>query len=103
MLYQRTALSKQPETLIQQELHSLALQGQVSSNMVLKAPYVLGFLDLTEHYLEKDLEDATLRDLESFRLEPGASVTFIARMTTATRAFATCDRCSPKEISASQP
>jgi len=79
MLYQRTALSKQPETLIQQELHSLAQQDQVSSNMVLKDPYVLDFLDLTDHYLEKDLEDAILRDLESFLLELGAGFTFIAR------------------------
>jgi predicted nuclease of restriction endonuclease-like (RecB) superfamily len=79
MLYQRTALSKQPETLIQQELHSLALQDQVSSNMVLKDPYVLDFLDLSDHYLEKDLEDAILRDLESFLLELGAGFTFIAR------------------------
>lgn len=79
MLYQRTALSKQPETLIQQELHSLAQRDQVSSNMVLKDPYVLDFLDLTDHYLEKDLEDAILRDLESFLLELGAGFTFIAR------------------------
>ena len=58
MLYQRTALSKQPEALIQQELQTLAQQDQVSSAMVLKDPYVLDFLDLTDHYLEKDLEDA---------------------------------------------
>ena len=79
MLYQRTALSKQPEALIQQELKTLAQQDQVSSTMVLKDPYVLDFLDLTDHYLEKDLEDAILRDLESFLLELGAGFTFIAR------------------------
>ena len=79
MLYQRTALSKQPETLIQQELKTLAEKDQLSSNMVLKDPYVLDFLDLTDHYLEKDLEDAILRDLESFLLELGAGFTFIAR------------------------
>lgn len=79
MLYQRTALSKQPEALIQQELQSLTQQDQVSSAMVLKDPYVLDFLDLTDHYLEKDLEDAILRDLESFLLELGAGFTFIAR------------------------
>jgi predicted nuclease of restriction endonuclease-like (RecB) superfamily len=79
MLYQRTALSKQPEALIQQELQSLAQQDQVSSTMVLKDPYVLDFLDLSDHYLEKDLEDAILRDLENFLLELGAGFTFIAR------------------------
>lgn len=79
MLYQRTALSKQPENLIQQELQTLAKQDQLSSNLVLKDPYVLDFLGLNDHYLEKDLEDAILRDLESFLLELGAGFTFIAR------------------------
>jgi len=79
MLYQRTALSKQPENLIQQELQTLAKQGQLSPNLVLKDPYVLDFLGLSDHYLEKDLEDAILRDLESFLLELGAGFTFIAR------------------------
>lgn len=79
MLYQRTALSKQPENLIQQELQTLAKQDQLSPNLVLKDPYVLDFLGLNDHYLEKDLEDAILRDLESFLLELGAGFTFIAR------------------------
>lgn len=79
MLYQRTALSKQPEALIELELQSLAQNDQISSNLLLKDPYVLDFLDLTDHYLERDLEDAILRDLESFLLELGAGFTFIAR------------------------
>ena len=79
MLYQRTALSRQPESLILQELQSLALTDQVSPNLVLKDPYVLDFLGLNDHYLEKDLEDAILRDLENFLMELGAGFTFIAR------------------------
>ena len=79
MLYQRTALSKQPEALIQKELKDLAEQGEVTSNLLLKDPYILDFLELNDHYLEKDLEDAILRDLESFLLELGAGFTFIAR------------------------
>ncbi|HEY6527895.1 MAG TPA: PDDEXK nuclease domain-containing protein [Cellvibrionaceae bacterium] len=79
MLYQRTALSKQPETLIRQELQGLAQKDQVSPNLVLKDPYVFDFLGLNDHYLEKDLEDAILRDLEIFLMELGAGFTFIAR------------------------
>jgi predicted nuclease of restriction endonuclease-like (RecB) superfamily len=79
MLYQRTALSKQPDALIKQELGKLAQSDQVSGNLLLKDPYVLDFLGLEDHYLEKDLEDAILRDLESFLLELGAGFTFIAR------------------------
>lgn len=79
MLYQRTALSKQPEALIEKELKDLAEQDQISSNLLLKDPYVLDFLDITDHYLEKDLEDAILRELEGFLMELGAGFTFIAR------------------------
>lgn len=79
MLYQRTALSKQPEMLIKQELGKLAQKDALSTELLLKDPYVLDFLGLTDHYLEKDLEDAILRDLENFLLELGAGFTFIAR------------------------
>ena len=79
MLYQRTALSKQPEALIKQELADLAGKDQVTGNLLLKDPYVLDFLGLEDRYLEKDLEDAILRDLEGFLLELGAGFTFIAR------------------------
>lgn len=79
MLFERTALSKQPEALIRQELQNLVGKDQISTNLVLKDPYILDFLDLTDHYLEKDLEDAILRDLEAFLLELGAGFSFIAR------------------------
>lgn len=79
MLFERTALTKQLEVLIQKELQDLTGRDQVSSSLILKDPYVLDFLDLNDHYLEKDLEDAILRDLEAFLLELGAGFTFIAR------------------------
>ena len=79
MLYQRTALSKQPEALVKQELTNLAQADQISGNLLLKDPYLLDFLELSDHYLEKDLEDAILRDLENFLLELGAGFSFIAR------------------------
>ncbi|WP_281561164.1 PDDEXK nuclease domain-containing protein [Thalassomonas sp. RHCl1] len=79
MLFERTALSKKPEELIKAELQQLAEQGRVTENLVLKDPYVLDFLELNDHYLEKDLEDAILRELEQFILELGAGFSFIAR------------------------
>jgi hypothetical protein len=39
----------------------------------------LDFLGLADRYLEKDLEDAVLRDLEQFLLELGAGFSFVAR------------------------
>ena len=46
---------------------------------MLKDPYILDFLDLKDHYLERDLEDAILRELELFLLELGAGFSFVAR------------------------
>lgn len=79
MLFERTALSKKPEELIKLELQQLAKQGNLSEALILKDPYVLDFLELNDHYLERDLEDAILRSLEQFLLELGAGFTFIAR------------------------
>ncbi|WP_244913298.1 PDDEXK nuclease domain-containing protein [Phormidesmis priestleyi] len=45
----------------------------------LRKQLVLDFLNLSDRYLEKDLEDAILREIEQFLLELGAGFTFIAR------------------------
>ena len=79
MLFERSALSKKPEETIRLELQALAAKGDLTPAMVLKDPYVLDFLELNDHYLEKDLEDAILRELEQFLLELGSGFTFIAR------------------------
>ena len=78
MLCERTALSKKPDELITYEIEKLK-EGVVTPNMVLKDPYVLDFLELNHRYLEKDLEDAILRDIENFILELGNGFSFIAR------------------------
>ncbi len=44
-----------------------------------KDPYFLNFLGLQNTYLEKDLEEAILRELESFILELGKGFAFIER------------------------
>lgn len=46
---------------------------------IFKDPYFLDFLGLKEGYLEKDLETAILRELESFILEFGVGFTFVER------------------------
>jgi predicted nuclease of restriction endonuclease-like (RecB) superfamily len=79
LLYERTALSQKPEPLIQQELALSRQEGRPTPDMLLKDPYLLDFLGLNDHYLEKDLEDAILRELEKFLLELGAGFTFVAR------------------------
>jgi predicted nuclease of restriction endonuclease-like (RecB) superfamily len=79
MLYERTALSKQPDALIQQELALLRNRSEVTPALVLKDPYVLDFLGLSDRFLERDLEEAILRELETFLLELGAGFSFVAR------------------------
>ena len=44
-----------------------------------KDPYMLDFLGLQNTYLEKDIEEAILRDLESFILELGNGFAFVER------------------------
>lgn len=79
MLYERTALSKQPDEVIQHELDQLQAQDRVTPNLIFKDPYLLDFLGLNDRYLEKDLEDAILRELEQFLLELGGGFAFLAR------------------------
>jgi len=79
MLFERTALSRQPEALIRLELDALQAKGDITPALLLKDPYVLDFLGLEDRYLEKDLEDAILRELETFLLELGAGFSFVAR------------------------
>jgi predicted nuclease of restriction endonuclease-like (RecB) superfamily len=79
MLFERTAISRKPEETIRHDLEQLRQNKQISPDLLLKDPYILDFLDISDRYLEKDLEDAILRDIEKFLLELGAGFTFIAR------------------------
>lgn len=78
-LFERTAIAKQPDSVIRQELDALRITQSVSEKLLLKDPYILDFLGLQDRHLEKNLEDAILRELENFLLEMGAGFTFIAR------------------------
>jgi len=78
-LFERTVLSRKPGELIDQELKQLRDAERLSPALVLKDPYLLDFLGLADRYVEKDLEDAILREMESFLLELGAGFSFVAR------------------------
>jgi predicted nuclease of restriction endonuclease-like (RecB) superfamily len=79
MLFERTALSKKPKKLIEQELGALRKADRWSPDLVFRDPYILDFLGLRDTYNEKDLEDALLREIESFLLELGAGFAFVER------------------------
>jgi predicted nuclease of restriction endonuclease-like (RecB) superfamily len=79
MLFERTALSRKPAELLTTELEALRTKESLSPDLILKDPYILDFLGLQDRYLEKDLEDAILRELEHFLLELGSGFSFVAR------------------------
>ncbi len=79
MLFERTAISKKPGKLARAELAELRAEDKLTPDLVFRDPYLLDFLGLKDRYLEKDLEDAILRELETFLLELGQGFTFQAR------------------------
>jgi predicted nuclease of restriction endonuclease-like (RecB) superfamily len=79
MLYERTALSREPETIVTAELARLRGEDHVSPAMVMKDPYLLDFLGLPATFSEADLEAAILRELESFLIELGGGFCFVER------------------------
>lgn len=79
MLYERTGISKQPEEMARAELQKLRKGDILSPETVFRDPVFLHFTGLKDRYLEKDLEDAILRELESFLLELGNGFTFMER------------------------
>jgi predicted nuclease of restriction endonuclease-like (RecB) superfamily len=79
MLFERTALSKKPDVLIRSEVDALRKEDKLSPELVFRDPYFLDFLNLNDHYFEKDLEDAIMRELEQFLLEIGTGFCFLAR------------------------
>ena len=79
MLYERTAISKKPETLIKKELKALKETSKLSPDMVFKDPYFLDFTGLKNTYSEQSLEDAILKEMEQFILELGIGFAFVER------------------------
>ena len=79
MLFERTALSKKPDDLIRHELDKLRAEDKLTPDIVFRDPYFLDFLGLKDRYIEKDIEDAIMREMENFILELGVGFTFVAR------------------------
>jgi len=79
MLFERTALSRQPDVIVQNELASLQQNKALTPQLFLKDPYLLDFLDLKDNFTEKDLENAILMELERFILELGSDFAFMSR------------------------
>jgi len=79
MLFERTAISRKPESVVVKELEALRDEDRMSADLVFRDHYVLDFLGLKDAYGERDLEEAILRDIEAFIRELGTDFTFVAR------------------------
>ncbi len=79
MLFERTVLSGKAEAVIDAEIASLRETDQLTPDLIFRDPYLLDFLGLHDGYSERDLENAIIRDMESFLLELGAGFAFVAR------------------------
>ena len=79
MLFERTALSRKPAKLAELELKQLREEDKLTPDLVFRDPYFLDFLGLKDRYIEKDIEDAIMREMEQFILELGVGFTFVAR------------------------
>ncbi len=78
MLFQRTALSRKPKSVIASELAQLR-DGHMTPHIVFRDPYILDLLGLTGAYSERDLESAILREIEGVLLELGTGFAFVTR------------------------
>lgn len=79
MLYERTAISQQPEDIIKESLNELQVKDELNQDIVFRDPYILDFLDLPANYSEETLENAILDELCNFLKELGTDFCFIAR------------------------
>lgn len=79
MLYERTAIAKQPEEVIIHDLEELRNERKMSADLVFQDPYVLDFLGMHDNYSEKDLESAIVAELQRFIIELGNDFAFLAR------------------------
>jgi predicted nuclease of restriction endonuclease-like (RecB) superfamily len=79
LLYERTAVSRQPEALIAKDIAALRDDDRLTPDMIFRDPYLLDFLGLSPQHAEQDVEDAILRELETFILELGTDFAFVTR------------------------
>lgn len=79
MLYERTALAKQPEEVIRRDLELLRNERKMSPDIAFHDPYFLDFLGLEDDFSEKELESAIVSELQKFITEMGNDFAFMAR------------------------
>lgn len=78
-LYERTAISRQPEETIKHDLDLLREENKMTPNLVFRDPYLLNLFGLKDTYSEKDLESAIVAEMQRFIEELGSDFAYLAR------------------------
>lgn len=78
-LFERTAISRQPEETIKHDLAMLREENKMTPNLVFRDPYLLHLFGLKDTYSEKDLESAIVAEMQRFIEELGSDFAFLAR------------------------
>lgn len=79
LLFERTAISKKPEQIINEELKNWSENNILNPDLVFKDPYFLDFLELKDTFSEKDLEESIIVELQKFISELGSDFAFLSR------------------------
>ncbi len=79
MLYERTALSKKPEPVIEAQIEKLKSHDEMTPEMTFKEPYFLDFIGAHSYESEEELENLILSNITDFLQELGTDFCFVAR------------------------
>lgn len=79
MLYERTALTKAPENVIEAQLNQLQKDDQMTPELTFKEPYFIDFIGAKPCQSEADLENLVLNNITDFLQELGTDFCFVAR------------------------
>ena len=79
MLYERTALSKQPEKVIKAQLDNLKSTDEMTPELTFKEPYFINFIGANDYDSEEELESLILNNITDFLQELGTDFCFVAR------------------------
>lgn len=79
MLFERTALAKKPESVIQSEIEKLRNTNELQPDWIIQDPYIFENLLPLSNNTEKSLEDAIVNDIEKFLLNMGNGFAFLER------------------------
>lgn len=79
MLYERTALSKKPDAVIEAQLDKLKNHDEMTPELTFKEPYFLDFIGAHTYESEEELESLVLSNITDFLQELGTDFCFVAR------------------------